>query len=53
MDSFKTLILFVISLLKIEFYVWGYNLSLWAIFVYGILATIVLWAIFKVFKGGD
>lgn len=53
MEDFKSIILFIVSLLKIEFNVWGFNLSLWAIFVYGILASIVLWAIFKIFKGGD
>ena len=52
MEEFANLITCVVNFLKIEFTLWGYTFSLWSVFIWGILATITIWTIKKVF-GGD
>lgn len=53
MDEFANLIECVINMLKIEFTLWGFTFSLWSVFIWGILATLVVWTIKKIFGGDD
>lgn len=53
MEYFKELIDVVINFMKIPFTLWGFQLSLWSIFIWGILASLSLWALFKIWGGKD
>lgn len=39
----------IVTWLKIEFTIYGYTLSLWAILCYVLIASFVLWLLFKLF----
>lgn len=53
MEDFANLIALIVDFLKIDFTLWGFTFSLWSVFIWGILATLALWTIKKIFGGDD
>ena len=54
MYDLKTLFTFILSLYKIDFTIYGYTFNFWAILVWLLLGSFVLWFIVKFFNiGGD
>lgn len=53
MEDIKRLFDAVIDLMKIPFTIYGFTISLWSIFVWVLVAGVVIWIIGKIFGGGD
>ena len=52
MEYFAELIQVIVNFMKIPFTLWGFTFSLWSVFVWGILASLAIWAVMKIFGGG-
>lgn len=52
MEYFAEIIDVIITFMKIPFTLWGFTFSLWSVFVWGILASLAIWALMKIFGGG-
>lgn len=50
MEILKTLIDFCISMLKISINLFGYEISLFSVFIWGLAIFIVTWILFGIFK---
>ena len=48
MDDLKLVLDAVVSIMKIEFTVWGFTLSYWQIMLWSMIAGIVLWLVWEV-----
>ena len=51
LSDFGAMIEFSLSLLKFEMTIGEYTFSFWQIFLFGIVASIVVWALWEVFLG--
>lgn len=51
MEDIATLFSVVIQLFQIEFTLYGHTFSLWQVFVFGIVASLVCWFLSEVFLG--
>lgn len=53
MEYFAEIVNVVVDFMKIPFTLWGITFSLWSVFVWSIFASIVVWAVIKIFGGKD
>ena len=51
MEDIATLFSVVIQLFQIEFTLYGHTFSLWQVFVFGVVASLVCWLLSEVFLG--
>ena len=52
MEYFAEIIDVIITFMKIPFTLWGFTFSLWSVFIWGLLASLAIWAVMKIFGGG-
>ena len=53
MEDLKAIFDALIDLMKMPFTIHGFTLSLWGVFIWTIVAGLVIWAIVKIFGGSD
>lgn len=51
MDIFGLVLSSVQSIFSIPFMLYGFSFSFWQVFLWSIVATIALWAVFKILEG--
>lgn len=52
METFGLLIQTIIGWLQIPFTIYGYTITLWAVMVYSLIASFVIWIIVRLFDFG-
>lgn len=51
MQDLKSLIDVMVSIMKFEFTIWGYDLSFWNIMLSLIIGSIIIWILGRFFNG--
>ena len=51
MEDFAVMISAVVAVMKFEFMIWGFTLSFWQIFIYGLIVTVLLYLFWGFFDG--
>ncbi len=50
-SDFGAMLNAAMTIMKTELTLWGYTFSMWQVFLFGMVASIIIWILWEVFAG--